>query len=330
MPLCWQHHSLLSHKDPNRFHPTTGWQKNTRVLGKEVANVLYWVKGHPLSVTKTRNSIPTSYTLHNQTLESHQCKVSRRRVDREPALEETGPVNCCKNQQSEHLCIREPEGMPTYHPDTLLQRPCASNARVCICGVGPPSATSEVHIRDDATTISQLHPSWLQPNLQCLCRGGPAPTRKSALQENVRQGLHDVHNNERSCRHKPHCRSGWALKLQLQGNTNTNAIKSPTPQQTCTCNPTLELCPHRCSISCDSTCFQNSADRLDGRTYLITISITQWFLNQFLTLSLNEHFNQLLIYSNTLLIHSACNLTVESVLWNQGFYIIMKKMKECK
>ena len=51
------------------------------------------------------------------------------------------------------------EGMPNCCPDTLLQRPCAFSARVCNCGVGPQSATSEVHIGDGAMTVSLPHPS---------------------------------------------------------------------------------------------------------------------------------------------------------------------------
>ena len=39
--------------------------------------------------------------------------------------------------------MHEPAGMPNCCPDTLLQRLCASRARVLICCVGTPSATSE-------------------------------------------------------------------------------------------------------------------------------------------------------------------------------------------
>ena len=73
------------------------------------------------------------------------------RVDREPPLEEAHPVNGCKSRRSECLCIHEPEGMSNRCPDTVLQRPRASSVRVRICGVGPPSATSEVHTGDGAT-----------------------------------------------------------------------------------------------------------------------------------------------------------------------------------
>ena len=37
------------------------------------------------------------------------------------------------------------------------------------------------------------------------------------------------------------------------------------------------------------------------------------------------NFNQLLIWANNLFIHLAGSLTVESVPWNQGMYIVMKK-----
>ena len=74
------------------------------------------------------------------------------------ALGKTRPVNCSKGQQSARHCIQEPDGMPGYRPDTLLLRPCASSARVRMCGVGPPSATSGVHIGDGATMVSPLHP----------------------------------------------------------------------------------------------------------------------------------------------------------------------------
>ena len=117
-------------------------------------------KCHQLTVTKKRNRIPTSYTLHNQTLE----RVTSAKYLELELMEnfhggETHPVNCCKCHHSERLCIQEAAGMPTCCPDILLQRPHVSPARVGICGVGPPSATSEVHIRDGATTVSPPHPS---------------------------------------------------------------------------------------------------------------------------------------------------------------------------
>ena len=46
-------------------------------------------------------------------------------------------------------------------------------------------------------------------------------------------------------------------------------------------NPTLELCPHRCSVSRDSTCPQNCTEQLDGRTCLLTIRISDIFLTCF-------------------------------------------------
>ena len=42
-------------------------------------------------------------------------------------------------------------------------------------------------------------------------------------------------------------------------------------------NSTLELCPHRSSISCDCTCLQNCTHRWDGRMRLIKINICDFF-----------------------------------------------------
>ena len=82
------------------------------------------------------------------------------RVVREPPLGEAHPLNCCKSQQSERLRIQEPEGMLFRHTATeAFVRPCSVRAR--IRGVGHPSAISEIHIGDGATTISSYHPSWL-------------------------------------------------------------------------------------------------------------------------------------------------------------------------
>ena len=39
-------------------------------------------------------------------------------------------------------------------------------------------------------------------------------------------------------------------------------------------SPALELCPHRCSVSHDSTCLQNCTDGLTGRMCLNPISIS--------------------------------------------------------
>ena len=129
----------------------------------------------------------------------------------------------------------------TWRDAYLLSRLIATKA-LCIklcwrthkCGKGLPSATSEVHIGDGATTVSSLNPSWLQPCLKYICPGGSAPARKPAVQENARQGLHDVQNNEQSCWCKPCCRCAQVQKLQLQlESTNTNP-KAPTPEQTST------------------------------------------------------------------------------------------------
>ena len=186
VPLCWWHHSLLSHQGSHWFHPTTGWPQNTESWERRWLVSFHVKKCHQLTVTKIRNRIPTSYTLHNQTLESHQCIVPQSRVDRNLTLGGTHPVNCCKSQQSECLCIQESEGMPDSCPDTLLQRPCASSARICICGVGPPSSTSAAHTGDGAMTLSPLHPSWLKSHLKRLCPSGSAPA------ENLRSRSYEV------------------------------------------------------------------------------------------------------------------------------------------
>ena len=152
--------------------------------------------------------------------------------------------------------------------------------------------------------------------------------RKPAVQKSARQGLHNVQHHEWTFQHTPCCRSAWAQKPPLQGaqipspphkNRHTPAFRLPISNQT------LELCPHGCSISRDSTCLQNCTARLDGRMCQITIRISDvvFFLNLFLTLSLTEqNFNQLLILANNVLLHS-----VESVPRNWNVYIIMKKEK---
>ena len=122
-------------------------------------------KCHQLTVTKKRNRIPTSYTLDNQTLE-RVASAKYLGIELTEILhweKHVHPVKWCKIKQSEHLCIQESKGMPkdivSKCPDTLLQRPCASNAGVCTSGMGPPSATSEVHIGDAGTMVSLPHPS---------------------------------------------------------------------------------------------------------------------------------------------------------------------------
>ena len=70
---------------------------------------------------------------------------------------------------------------------------------------------------------------------------------------------------------EPCCRSARGQKPQLQG-AQMPTPKSPTQEQTCTCilipirNPALEICPHRWSISHDSTCLQICTDRMDGHS----------------------------------------------------------------
>ena len=61
-----------------------------------------------------------------------------------------------------------------------------------------------MHFGDDATAISSSHPSRLQSHLECLCPSGPTLARKLAVQGNVREGLHNVQNHERTCRRNPH------------------------------------------------------------------------------------------------------------------------------
>ena len=86
-------------------------------------------------------------------------------------------------------------------------------------------------------------------------------------------------------------------------------------------NPTLELCPHRCFVNIDSSCFQNCTDRLDGTICLITIRISDFFLPVFSSTT-NGKLYPALIQGNNLLICSTRNLTVESVCQNWGIYII--------
>ena len=147
------------------------------------------------------------------------------------------------------------------------------------CGI--QLATSEVCIGNGVMTVSPPHPSWLQPHLKCLCPGSSTPARKPAVPENIRQGLHNVQNHERSCWCKPICRSAGAQVLQLQGaqiptpcpslqNRHVPAFVLPIS------NLTLELYPHRCSTSRDSTSLQNCTDRLDGRKCLTVIRISDF------------------------------------------------------
>ena len=79
-------------------------------------------KYHQLTVTKKRNRIPTSDSLHNYTFKRVAIsKVPCNRVDRNPPQGETHPDNCCKSQPSEHLCIQKLEGTPNCCPGALLQ-----------------------------------------------------------------------------------------------------------------------------------------------------------------------------------------------------------------
>ena len=139
------------------------------------------------------------------------------------------------------------------------------------------SVVWDPHQRHLKSTLEMVHV------LKYLCPGGSAPARKPEVHEKVRQDLHDVQNHERSCQRKPCCRSARAQKPQLEGTQ----IPTPSPplQNRHTCippisNPTLELCPHRCSISRDSACLQNCTVGLDGRTCLIVIRIS-FFLTCF-------------------------------------------------
>ena len=150
---------------------------------------------------------PTSYTLHNKT---HEWPWSR--VDREPPLGETHPVNCCKSQQSERLYTQEPKEMPSSCPDKLPQRPFVSSARTTHLWRDPYQRQLKVHNGGNAMTVSMLHPWWPQPHLTCLHPRGSAPARKPAVHKTVRQGLQDVQNHEWSCWQKPCCRSARAQK----------------------------------------------------------------------------------------------------------------------
>ena len=71
---------------------------------------------------------------------------------------------------------------------------------------------------------------------------------------------------------EPRIRNSRGHKYQLQvPNSRTDTFILPIS------NPTLELCPHRSSISCDCTCLQNCTHRWDGRMRLIKINICDFF-----------------------------------------------------
>lgn len=74
-------------------------------------------------------------------------------------------------------------------------------------------------------TRRSQHLSWPQPHLKRLCAGGSTPAGKPAVQEIVRQGLHDVQDREWTCLCKPCCRFTQAQNLQLQGAQ----IPTPSP-----------------------------------------------------------------------------------------------------
>ena len=85
-----------------------------------------------------------------------------------------------------------------------------------------------------------------------------------------------------NCQRKPWRKCAQAQKLQLQEaqiatpslslqNRHVPVFILPIG------DPTLELCPHKCAISCDSTGLQNCTDGLDGRRCLIAIRINDFF-----------------------------------------------------
>ena len=124
---------------------------------------------------------------------------------------------------------------------------------------------------------------WLQPYLKRLFPGGSTLAGKPSNQS-VRL-LHDVQNHGRTSWCKPRCRSTRARKPQLQRsqiptlslplqNWHVPAVVLPIG------NPTLELSPHRCSISHDSVYLQICIEEFDGRTCLVAIMISD-FLNLF-------------------------------------------------
>ena len=95
--LCSWYYSPLSCQDPYWLHPTTGWLQNIAVLGKEVANIFQHTKMPPTDWPRKGTGFSPATPSTTKPWESCQCKVPWRRVDREPPLEETYAVNCCKS-----------------------------------------------------------------------------------------------------------------------------------------------------------------------------------------------------------------------------------------
>ena len=93
-------------------------------------------------------------------------------------------------------------------------------------------------------------------------------------------------------------------------------------------NSTLELCPHRCSISQDSACLQNCTNRLNGRMCLIAIGISE-FSNLFLTVSLTKQFFSAFNLGKQFLNYSPCTFTVVSVPQKKVKYTFISKLSGC-
>ena len=118
------------------------------------------------------------------------------------------------------------------------------------------------HILHDFSPTSNA--STLVVHLQLENLQSRRMSDKVCMMYTIMNGLVDVNpaagllepRNHSSREHKyqlqvPHSRTRWVPTFLLPMS-----------------NPTLELCPHRCSISSDSTCLQSCTDELAGRTCL--------------------------------------------------------------
>ena len=95
-------------------------------------------KCHQLTVTKKRNRIPTSYTIHNQTLERvTSAKYLGVELTENLHWGKQMQSTAAKANQKGAFAHKNLKGCPSAVLVTLLQRPCASSVKVHNCGVGP-------------------------------------------------------------------------------------------------------------------------------------------------------------------------------------------------
>ena len=99
-------------------------------------------KCHQLTVTKKRNRIPTSYTLHNQTLER---VTSAKYLELELTENFHGGKHiqptAAKANKVSGFAYKNLNGSPSAVQTHCYKRPYASSAGERICDVGTPSAT---------------------------------------------------------------------------------------------------------------------------------------------------------------------------------------------